>query len=311
MTEIPVLFVTFARPEYAFQTFSAIRNAKPRKLYFYSNKARPGNVTEVEKNEQVRALITQVDWECEIRIFLREEYVDIYTSLWSAYDWIFDNEEQAIILEEDCVPSLAFFDFCGQQLPKFKNDLRIWVISGNNFIEDYNPNGYDYFYSYFPYMYGWASWRDRWKKVIRDRLPYNKIKDYRLFDHIYVDPDAVRQALKFTREIVDTPAWDYRFTISMKCHGGFGIIPKINLVSNVGISGEHNTGVRSIFHHRLLPESGKYIINNPPPFVFPDYGYTRHWYDTYYLKRTRFVYRVKMFLLNILRKLSKEGSTLW
>jgi len=310
MIEIPVLFATFSRPEYAFQTFNAIRKAKPRKLYFYSNKARSENAAEVERNEQIRSLAAQVDWDCELKTFFREEYVDIYKSLWGAYDWVFNNEEQAIILEEDCVPSLAFFDFCRQMLNTFRNDQRIWVISGNNFIEGYNPNGYDYFYSYFPYMYGWASWRDRWQKVIRDRLPYNMIKDYRLFDHIYVDPEAVRQALKFTKEIVDTPAWDYRFTISMKCHGAFGIIPKMNLVSNIGISGEHNTGVQSIFHLKAMPESGTYIINNPPPFVFPDYGYARHWYDTYYLKRTRFAYRVKMALSRYLKILFKVGSIL-
>ncbi len=86
-------------------------------------------------------------------------------------------------------------------------------------------------------MYGWASWRDRWQKVIRDQLPFEKIKEYRLFDQIYVDPAAAKQALKFTEKIVNTPSWDYRFTISMKCNGGFGIIPKVNLVSNIGIYG--------------------------------------------------------------------------
>lgn len=42
-------------------------------------------------------------------LFFREEYVDVYTSVRGAMDWVFDNEEQAIILEDDCVPSVAFF----------------------------------------------------------------------------------------------------------------------------------------------------------------------------------------------------------
>lgn len=289
---VPVLFITFARHDYARQTFDGIKKARPSKLYFYSNKARIDKPEELERNNIIRSFIKEIDWECNLKTYFREEYVDVYSSLWSAIDWIFNNEEQAIILEEDCVPSLAFFDFCNQLLPKFKDDLRIWVLSGNNLIEGYNPNGYDYFYSYFPYLYGWASWRNRWQKVIRSRLPYEEILQYKLFDQIYVKPMAVKQALNFTRKIVETPAWDYRFTISMKCNGGFGVIPRINLVSNIGVKGVHNSRFSGFVHKRTLPENREYLIARLPPFVFPDYNYTQQWYKTYYLKKNRIYYKI-------------------
>lgn len=302
MVETPVLFVTFARPEYARKTFDAIKRAKPRKLYFYSDKGRKDEPNEIERNNQVRALVNEINWDCDLKTFFREKHSgNIDVSLWGAYDWIFENEEQAILLEEDCVPSLAFFDFCDQLLPKYKEDKRIWVVSGNNFIEGFNPHGYDYFFSYFTFMYGWASWSDRWQKVIRDRLPFEKIKEYRLFDQIYVDPVAVKHALKFTKKIVNTPCWDYRFTISMKCQGGFGIIPRVNLVSNIGLSGEHNKGGENIFHKRILPDFEKYIISSHPPFVVPDYGYSKYWYDSYYLKRERIFHKLKKGLLRLIK----------
>jgi len=298
----PVLFITFARLEYARKTFDAIKLAKPAKLYFYSNKARSDRPEEFVQNDHIREFIKEINWECDLQTFFRDEYVDIYTSLWSAIDWIFKNEEDAIILEEDCVASMAFFDFCEQLLSLFKEDHRIWVISGNNFIENFNPNSYDYFFSYFPYLYGWASWRDRWQKVYRDRLPVEKIKEYQLFNQIYVEPAAAKRALKFTEKIVDTPAWDYRFTISMKCQGGFGIIPRVNLVSNIGLSGEHNKGGESIFHKRILPDIEKYNINAHPPFVVPDYGYSKYWYDSYYLKKKNIYYKLKKGLLRLINK---------
>lgn len=301
-TSVPVLFITFARPDYARQTFEGIKKAKPSILYFYSNKARIDKPDEINKNNAIRAFVDEVDWHCELKTFFREEYVDIYTSLWSAIDWVFENEEQAIILEEDCVPSLAFFDFCSQLLPKLKDDQRIWVLSGNNFIEGYNPNGYDYFYSYFPYLYGWASWRNRWQKVIRERLPYEEIVNYRLFDHIYVKSVAVKQALNFTKKIVDTPAWDYRFTISMKCNGGFGVIPKINLVSNIGITGVHNSRYSGFVHQRCLPENPEYVVAKQPPFIFPDFNYTEHWYKTYYLKKNKILYKILKKIRNLVSR---------
>lgn len=300
MVNTPVLFAPFARPEYARKTFDAIRNAKPKKLYFYSDKAREDKPDEIEKNNQVRALVSEIDWACELKTFFREKNVgNVYTALFDAFDWIFNNEEQAIILEEDCVPSIAFFDFCDQLLPKYKDDQRVWVISGNNFIEDYNPNGYDYFFSSFPYMWGWASWRSRWQKVIRDRLPYEKIKEYHLFEQIYVVPEAAKQALKFTEKIVNTPSWDYRFTISMKCNGGLGIIPKTSLVSNIGILGTHNADCNSFFHNRPLPDFDKYIINNPPPFVVSDYLYALKFYEDFYLKKNKLLVKIMQKLFGI------------
>lgn len=304
MVETPVLFVTFARPEYARRTFDAIKAARPGKLYFYSDKARDFNQDEIEKNNQIRAFIKEIDWNCELKVFFRDKHSgSVDSSLWGAYDWFFNNEEQGIILEEDCVPSLAFFDFCDQLLPKYKQDQRVWVISGNNFIEGYNPNGYDYFYSYFPYMYGWASWRDRWQKVIRSPLPYEKIKEYKLFDQIYANRKAAKKALLFTQKIIATTCWDYRFTISMKCNGGFGIIPVVNLVSNIGLSGAHNVGKKGFFHARSLPDFEKYEILNPPPFVVPDYGYSSNWYKNYYFKHSSLLFKGKKKLANVFLKL--------
>jgi len=298
----PVLFVTFARPDYARQTFNAIKKAKPEKLYFYSNKARKDSSVEIQRNEQIRGFINEIDWNCDLKTYFRDEYVDIYTSLWGAFDWVFENEEQAIILEEDCVPSIAFFDFCDQLLLKFKNDRRIWVISGNNFLEGYNPNNYDYFFSYFTFMYGWASWRDRWKNIIRGELPYEQIKEYRLYEQLYANKKAAKITLNFVRKIVNTPAWDHRFQVTIRCNGGFGIIPKINLVSNIGLFGEHNVGKESIFHNRSLVVLNKYEIVNHPPFVVPDFNYNKKWYKAYLFKRRNLIYRFVNKLSSRIRK---------
>lgn len=50
-------------------------------------------------------------------------------------DWVFDNEEQAIILEDDCVPSVAFFEYCDFFLDKYKEDKSIGFISGANYLK--------------------------------------------------------------------------------------------------------------------------------------------------------------------------------
>jgi len=240
-TSIPVLFITFARPEYARQTFDGIKKAKPSNLYFYSNKARIDKPDEIDRNNTIRAYLKEIDWECDIKTYFRDEYVDIYTSLWGAIDWVFENEEQAIILEEDCVPSLAFFDFCEQLLPQYKDDQRVWVISGNNFIEGFNPNNYDYFFSPFAYQYGWASWKSRWNRLNRKGFNVTKIIEYDLYKQLYSSRKAANHAYRQLKRygenigIWKPEAWDYVFQMSMRINGGFGIVPKVNLVSNIGV----------------------------------------------------------------------------
>ena len=165
MVETPVLYITFARPEYASQSFAAIKKAQPKKLYFYSNKARTDRPDEVARNEEVRSYVKQIDWDCEVKTWFREEYVDVFTSIWGAIDWIFDNEESACVIEEDVVASLAFFDYIDKLIPQYSNNGKVWIISGNNGAPKYNSTNYSYFFSHNMDIYGWASWKRVWKSL--------------------------------------------------------------------------------------------------------------------------------------------------
>ena len=304
--EVPVLFITFARNDYARQTFDAIKLARPARLYFYSNKARSDRPEEIERNNQIREFIKEINWECELFTFFRDAYVDICTSLWSAIDWIFDNEEQGIILEEDCVPSLAFFDFCAQLLPKYKEDQRIWVISGNNFIEGFNPNGYDYFFSPFAYQYGWASWRDRWKNLNKNGFSVTNIIQYDLYRQLYGTRKGANQSYKWLKKVQNEiggiykpKEWDYTFQMTMRCNGGFGVVPKKNLVSNIGVFGVHNSSFNKDIHNKPLQNTEKYPIDKHPPFVVSDFKFTNKFFNKITNKKMPFYKRA----INYLKKL--------
>lgn len=81
-------------------------------------------------------------------------------------DWVFDNEEQAIILEDDCVPSVAFFEYCDFFLDKYKEDKSIGFISGANYLKNYVPEKEnDHIYCNLFCFYGFATWKDRWKTL--------------------------------------------------------------------------------------------------------------------------------------------------
>jgi hypothetical protein len=62
----PVLIIAFNRPDSTRRVFSAVRAAKPSKLFLACDAARPGKAGEAARVAEVRALVDAVDWPCEI-----------------------------------------------------------------------------------------------------------------------------------------------------------------------------------------------------------------------------------------------------
>lgn len=281
MVNTPVLYITFARPEYASQSFAAIKKAQPKKLYFYSNKARADKTDEVRRNEEVRSYIKQIDWDCEVKTWFREEYVDIYTSLWGAMDWLFDNEPMGIVLEEDCVASGAFFHYCDQLLPKYKDEKRIWIISGDNFTPQANPKDLDYFFAHSAHIYGWASWADRWKSLDRKLERWNEVTFFKRLK--YSSGSLLRTLWGYYRmnavyKQIDTKnPWDFIFSFNKMLNDGLGIVPKVNLVTDIGTYGvHHNENTGCVEEKHLIYEGDSFPITHEPNAIKQDTHYDRY-----------------------------------
>ena len=108
----PVLFVIFNRPDTTQKVFNAIRQAKPKQLFVAADGPREGKEGEKEKCEQVREIIEQIDWDCEVKTLFRDKNLGCKIAVSSAIDWFFENVEEGIILEDDCLPSQSFFWYC-------------------------------------------------------------------------------------------------------------------------------------------------------------------------------------------------------
>lgn len=252
MVNTPVLYITFARPEYASQSFAAIKKAQPKKLYFYSNKARTEKEDEVKRNQEVRSYIEQIDWECDVKTWFREEYVDVFTSIKGAIDWVFSNEEKAIVIEEDVVTSLAFFDYMDQMIERYRDNDRIWIISGNNGSPKYSPKGMKCFVTRTADIYGWASWRKRWNCVDWNMKEWDKegaknrfrkyCGDYGLFLYNMLHYNQLYIKIRNT----DYKPWDMLFNFSMRMNNGYCLTPYTNLAKDIGLYGaNHSKGIES------------------------------------------------------------------
>ncbi|WP_305908264.1 hypothetical protein Q9L42_011480 [Methylomarinum sp. Ch1-1] len=259
-----VLFLVFNRPEPTTQVFEAIRQAKPPRLYVAADGPRPDREGEAVRCEEVRRIATDVDWPCEVVTLFREKNLGCKYAVSGAITWFFEQEEEGIILEDDCLPAQSFFGFCDELLKKYKYDKRIGHISGYNHF----PNRVfdcDYFYSLFPGIWGWATWADRWKdyNVILSINPNvidaleNRLYDKKMYCYWY----------KIFNSINDIDTWDYQWCFTLLTQGYLSIRPSKNLVTNIGFGNDAThtkTFDKNIFDNKA--DDVKYINIKGPRF---------------------------------------------
>ena len=257
-----VLFLVFNRLDTTKQVFEAIREAKPPRLYIAADGARESKNGEDEKVKEVREyILSHIDWDCEVKTLFREQNNGCKMAVSGAIDWFFKNEEMGIILEDDCLPSQSFFWFCEELLERYKDDQDIYLISGDGRATSQISIESDYGFIKYPLIWGWASWARTWKnysptltdwpkektKIISNVSRYKGTRMYweNIFDRMYDNE-------------IDT--WDYQFAYLLLKNSGMCIVPRINLISNVGFGEDatHTFDVES--SNANLP---KYELNLP------------------------------------------------
>ena len=242
--EIPILFLVFNRIDTTIQVFSAIKEAKPVKLYVASDGARESKLDEIEKVNEVRNFIlSNIDWECDVKILFRDKNLGCKVAVSNAISWFFENEEMGIILEDDCLPMNSFFKFCSELLIKYKEDNRIMMISGTNYLLDMREEISDsYFFSRHFSIWGWATWRRAWATYDAD---LNECDDSLIGEANYLYLCLNRNTsyfyLNILKEIknkkIDT--WDLQWVFNCVYNYGLSVTPVVNLISNIGVEGAH------------------------------------------------------------------------
>lgn len=235
MLQTPVLFIVFNRIDTASKVFEAIRKAQPQKLYIACDGPRSYKKGEDFACQQTRSLAEQVDWPCSVKTMFLEENLGPSLGPYTFIKWFFEQEEQGIILEHDCLPHPDFFPYCEELLDKYRDNPRIGAISGPNFIPNSNSQ-YSYSFTIYNHIWGWATWRrtiDRYtldlSSISRERLNSMLCKNFKTFKERAYWRTIFKQICN--KEI---PTWDYYLTFCLWFNELLSISPSKNLVSNIG-----------------------------------------------------------------------------
>lgn len=234
MTTIPILFIIFNREIIAWRSFQAIKKARPSKIYIASDG--PRNKEEEKKVLATRKrIIEAIDWECEVKTLFQDINLGCGRGVYTAINWLFENEEQGIILEDDCIASETFFPYVEKMLELYKDDSRIGMVAG------YNPRQirnypYSIIFSKFKGCWGWASWRRAWinmdfnmdwrkstyaTSIIANSGYQGRDRDKWIFELKSIDRKYVS-------------AWDWQWYFSLARQNQLCIFPFKNQISNIG-----------------------------------------------------------------------------
>lgn len=234
-SKIPIVIFIYKRDSNIKKIFETVRNYGPSRIYIIADGPKYG---EADLTKAVRSHVEKsLDWDCTLHKVYSTKNIGLKRRFKSGLDEVFKSEQFAIILEDDCVPDQSFFNYCEELLYKYLNDDRIMTISGDNFQPDSNILNDSYYFSKYPHIWGWATWKRAWKlydgdmELLEQSESKDKIRRFINNNLLYFHLMNIFKMVK--NNFINT--WDYQLVYSSLIHGKLHIMPSINLVENVGV----------------------------------------------------------------------------
>lgn len=272
------LFV-YRRPHLASTVLASIRSARPERLFLIADG--PSCVRDFEACEASRRLIHEVDWKCEVLKNYSDIHLGCKERISSGVSWVFEHVDQAIFLEDDCVPDRTFFEFCGDLLFQYKNDKRVMAITGFNLLYDSSPSEQSYLFSRYCSSWGWATWRHAWRHFDGSMTAWadRNVRDY--VHQVLGDDDQFEERSRLIEKVLSgrLDSWAIPWSLACLLHGGLCAVPTVNLVSNIGF------GPSATHFHNLddvnagTPTGSLSYPLRAPSAVEADRDYDKRWHQ--------------------------------
>jgi hypothetical protein len=233
----PIVFLVFNRAQCTERTFAEIRRAQPRQLFVVADGPRLGRPEERAACLETRKVIDQgVDWPCQVRRCYSDTNLGCAGRVASGLNWAFSNTEEAIVLEDDCLPDPSFFGFCEELLAKYRHDTRIGQICGTPFIMPEVERETSYIFSRYGPIWGWASWRRAWSYYDLQLCDWPQLRSLGLLSSVIHS----RAELRWRSKLYDSlhagssSTWDFQWGYAKMSQSMLSVIPCHNLIENIG-----------------------------------------------------------------------------
>lgn len=270
MFKTPILLITFNRPNHVRQVLTEILKQEPQYLYVCQDGVREGNENDRVKCQEVRDVIKELTSQYAnehpqftLHTLYQSKNLGCGPGPAAGITWFFENVEQGIIIEDDAVPHPDFFGFAEELLERYKDDTDVRAIASMNVDTRKWGDGSYYFSMMNRNLCAWATWRRAWNDfdLYLRQIPWRKLdKALKKYGCTFYEREYWLDRLaEVQKNAQGGKSWDMQFFMSIWLNNGKGIIPNVNLSSNIGTVGEgtHLMGkgnmIDNIPSHPILP----------------------------------------------------------
>jgi hypothetical protein len=269
--DTPLLLIAWRRPHTLRQVIDAIRPVAPTHLFVACDGPNPERPGEAEKVAATRAVIEhEIDWPCQIERLYSDVNQGCRLGVSRAITWFFEQVEEGVILEDDCVPHPDFFPYCAELLDRYRDDTRVWSVCGSNFQLGNKRGDASYYFSIHGDSWGWATWRRAWSFYEQAKIEWVAFRDSGQLDNVF----PLSAERKYWGEALDKlfidgqpDTWDYQWWLASWMNNGLHCWPNASLVSNHGFGDEATHTFRET-DFSALPLEGIGILTHPA-FIVP------------------------------------------
>ena len=302
--ETPVALFIFNRPDLTDIVFSEIRKVRPTKLLIIADGPRIGNSEDEENCKKTKKITNSIDWPCHVEKNFSDVNMGCKSRISTGIDWVFDQVESAIFLEDDCLPSPDFFKFCERMLSSYYKNPRVMMIGGANYMLGNLKIEHSYYFSRYFSIWGWATWRRAWKSYDIKMSNWTHLKKTNQIN-LYYKNSLMKQHLVKMFDMAysnQINTWDIQWFYSCLFTNGVAIYPANNLVSNIGVEGTHTNGVEK--NHLQKIEKVDWDNFKDPIFVNQNHIVDENIYNS--IIKTSFIKRLGYKIRNILKKVKEK-----
>ena len=262
----PVALLIYNRPHLTQRVFAEIAKARPQTLFVVADGARSDHPDDVARIAATRRIIDSVDWPCEVLKNYSQVNMGCKHRISTGLEWIFGTVEDAIILEDDCLPDPTFFRFGHELLDYYRYDERVVSISGSNYQHGQSRTAHGYYFSKYFHCSGWASWRRVWKHFDPDMKSW---PNFQAAGGLQDLADNWWEADYWTRMFNSAfegtlDSWACPWFFACWAQRGLTVIPNVNLISNIGYGDGATHTQKANQKVANLPTRSIDDINHPP-----------------------------------------------
>ncbi|MBI1286896.1 MAG: glycosyltransferase [Flavobacteriales bacterium] len=228
----PILLLVYNRPKQTSMVLKRLQQCDVKNVFVSADG--PKNAEDRMLTEEVESVLNRFDTIFKSKRF-SDKNLGCKHAVISGIDWFFNQVDEGIILEDDCLPCPHFFPFVEELLNRYRDERKVMMVGGNNPLGEWQTEG-GHFFSRIGTVWGWATWKDRWQTFNSELPEFDHFISSRGFERAFGPTKLAASRLELTRKSLrgEIDTWDYQWNAHMLMNQGVAVIPERNLVENIG-----------------------------------------------------------------------------